>query len=63
MRLRSGGGDVEAHWYAFVLLGGVLVVDAGRATVSLRHGRRERNAALIASAWHFALRLRRHHRR
>ena len=54
LRLRSGGGDVQAHWYAFVLLGGVLVVDAGRVTVSLRVGRRERNAALLASAWHFA---------
>jgi cation diffusion facilitator family transporter len=54
LRLRSGGGDVQAHWYAFVLLGGVLVVDAGRAMVSLRVGQRERNAALLASAWHFA---------
>jgi len=54
LRLRSGGGDVQAHWYAFVLMGVVLVVDAGRATVSLRTGRSERNAALIASAWHFA---------
>ena len=53
-RLRSGGGNVEAHWYAFVLLGGVLVVDAARYTVSLRTGRRERNAALLASALHFA---------
>jgi cation diffusion facilitator family transporter len=54
LRLRSGGGDVQAHWYAFVLLAGVLVVDAGRAMVSLRVGQRERNAALLASAWHFA---------
>ena len=54
LRLRSGGGDVQAHWYAFVLMGVVLVVDAGRATVSLRTGRSERNAALMASAWHFA---------
>ncbi len=54
LRLRSGGGGVEAHWYAFALLVGVLAVDAGRTTVSLRSGRRERNAALLASAWHFA---------
>jgi len=53
LRLRSGGGDVQAHWYAYVLLGGVLAVDAGRATVSMRIGQRERNAALLASAWHF----------
>ena len=54
LRLRSGGGNVQAHWYAFVLLGGVLMVDAARASVSWRTGRRERNAALLASAWHFA---------
>ena len=54
LRLRSNGGGVEAHWYAFVLLGGVLVVDAGRAGISLRLGRRERNAALLANALHFA---------
>ncbi|MDX6495063.1 MAG: hypothetical protein QOE17_1049 [Gaiellales bacterium] len=53
-RLRSSGGGVEAHWYAFVLLGGVLVVDAARTGVSLRLGRRERNAALLANALHFA---------
>ena len=44
----------DATWYAFVLMGGVLVVDAARATVSLREGRRGRNAALIANAYHFA---------
>jgi cation diffusion facilitator family transporter len=54
LRLRSGGGDVQAHWYAFVLLGGVLAVDAGRSILSYRVGRRERNAALVASALHFA---------
>jgi len=35
-------------------MGGVLVVDAGRTAVSLREGRRGRNAALIANAYHFA---------
>ncbi|HEV8450392.1 MAG TPA: cation diffusion facilitator family transporter [Gaiellales bacterium] len=54
MRLRSGGGDVQPEWYAFVLLFGVLIVDAARWSVSFRTGTRERNAALIASAWHFA---------
>jgi cation diffusion facilitator family transporter len=53
-RLRSGAGGVEAAWYAFALLAGVLVVDATRVSVSLRTGRRERNAALLANAWHFA---------
>jgi cation diffusion facilitator family transporter len=54
MRLRSGGGDVQPEWYAFVLLFGVLIVDAARWSVSFRTGIRERNAALLASAWHFA---------
>jgi len=54
MRLRSGGGDVQPEWYAFVLLFGVLIVDATRWSVSFRTGTRERNAALLASAWHFA---------
>ena len=54
MRLRSGGGDVQSEWYAFVLLFGVLIVDAARWSVSFRTGIRERNAALLASAWHFA---------
>ena len=54
MRLRSGGGDVQPEWYAFMLLFGVLVVDAARWSVSFRTGTRERNAALMASAWHFA---------
>jgi cation diffusion facilitator family transporter len=53
-RLRGGGGHVDTAWYAFVLLVGVLAVDAARTTVSLRAGRRGRNAALIASAIHFA---------
>jgi cation diffusion facilitator family transporter len=54
MRLRSGGGDVQPEWYAFLLLFGVLIVDAARWSVSFRTGTRERNAALLASAWHFA---------
>ena len=54
MRLRSGGGDVQPEWYAFVLLFGVLIIDAARWSVSFRTGTRERNAALLASAWHFA---------
>jgi len=54
IRLRSGGGDVQPEWYAFVLLFGVLIVDAARWSVSFRTGTRERNAALLASAWHFA---------
>ena len=37
----------------FVVIGLVLVIDATRAAVSLRTGRSQRNAALIANAWHF----------
>jgi cation diffusion facilitator family transporter len=54
LRLRSGGGNVEAHWYAFALLGAVLVVDATRSVLSYRVGRAEHNDALVASAVHFA---------
>jgi cation diffusion facilitator family transporter len=53
-RLRSSSHDVDPTWYAFALMGGVLVVDATRTAVSLREGRRGRNAALIANAYHFA---------
>jgi divalent metal cation (Fe/Co/Zn/Cd) transporter len=43
-----------APWYAFAALLVVLAVDAGRTGVSLRQGRIDRNAALLANAWHFA---------
>ncbi len=52
-RLRHGGSQVDAAWWTFALVAGVLCVDAGRFAVSLRIGRRG-NAALIANAWHFA---------
>lgn len=54
IRLGSGSSPVQARWYAFAALVVVLAVDAGRAALSLRGGRLERNAALIANAWHFA---------
>ncbi len=53
IRLASNGHQVHATWYAFALLVSVLAVDAGRTVASLRLGRRERNQALIANAWHF----------
>ena len=46
-------GHVDAHWYALVVIGGVLVVDATRATVSYRAGRRYHSPALEANALHF----------
>jgi cation diffusion facilitator family transporter len=53
VRLNSGSSPVDARPYVFAVMAFVLVVDATRATLSLRQGRRERNAALIANAWHF----------
>jgi cation diffusion facilitator family transporter len=53
LRLQSGSSPINPRPYVFVVIGFVLVLDATRATVSLRTGRRQRNAALIANAWHF----------
>jgi cation diffusion facilitator family transporter len=53
VRLQSGSSPINPRPYVFVVIGFVLVLDATRATVSLRTGRRQRNAALIANAWHF----------
>jgi cation diffusion facilitator family transporter len=53
MRLSSGSSAVHPRAYVFVVVGLVLVIDATRATVSLRTGRSQRNAALMANAWHF----------
>jgi len=53
LRLRSGSSPVDARPYVFAVILFVLAVDASRAVLSLRQGRRERNAALLANAWHF----------
>jgi len=45
---------VHAAWYAFAVVGIVLVVDATRAVLSWRASRRYRSAALGANALHFA---------
>jgi cation diffusion facilitator family transporter len=47
-------GQVDAHWYALVVVAAVMVVDATRATVSYRTGKRYGSAALQANALHFA---------
>ena len=44
---------VEATWYAFVVIGVVLVVDVSRTVVLWRASRRYRSPALAASALHF----------
>jgi cation diffusion facilitator family transporter len=53
LRLRSGSSPVDARPYVFLTILFVLIVDATRMVVSLRQGRIEHNAALIANAWHF----------
>jgi cation diffusion facilitator family transporter len=45
---------VEATWYAFVVIGVVIAVDASRTFVSFRGSRRYGSAALQANALHFA---------
>ena len=54
-RLAAGdGGHVEATWWAFVVLGVVIAVDASRMLASRRSARRFGSAALAANALHFA---------
>jgi cation diffusion facilitator family transporter len=47
-------GHVDPRWYALVVIGGVIVLDATRAGISYRAGRRYRSPALQANALHFA---------
>jgi cation diffusion facilitator family transporter len=47
-------GQVDPRWYALVVLGVVIVVDATRAIVSFRASRLYGSAALAANALHFA---------
>jgi cation diffusion facilitator family transporter len=46
-------GQVNPKWYAFVVLAGVIVVDASRTFVSYRTSRRVKSPALQANALHF----------
>jgi cation diffusion facilitator family transporter len=47
-------GQVDPKWYAFVVIGAVIVVDASRAFVSYRAGRQLASPALQANAVHFS---------
>ncbi len=47
-------GQVDPKWYAFVVLGVVIVVDASRTFVSYRAARSLRSPALQSNALHFA---------
>jgi cation diffusion facilitator family transporter len=54
-RLISGDGHaVDAAWWAFVVLGLVIAVDAARMFASSRAARRHTSAAFAANALHFA---------
>ncbi|MDQ2982604.1 MAG: cation-efflux pump [Actinomycetota bacterium] len=46
--------SVKPAWYALVVLGIVIVVDASRTVVSLRAARRYQSSALAGNALHFA---------
>ncbi|MEA2155517.1 MAG: hypothetical protein QOE11_1657 [Solirubrobacteraceae bacterium] len=52
--LASNASQVEAHWWALLVLGVVIVIDASRALISMRASRRHHSAALAANALHFA---------
>ena len=46
--------DVDATWWAFVVIVVVLLIDVSRTLTSLRTGRRFHSAALLSNALHFA---------
>jgi cation diffusion facilitator family transporter len=52
--LGSDEPGVDATWYAFLVIGIVIAVDASRALISARAARRFRSAAFQANALHFA---------
>jgi cation diffusion facilitator family transporter len=45
---------VDATWYAFAVIGIVIVIDLSRAVISLRAARRYDSPALLSNAVHFA---------
>lgn len=55
IRLAGRGGTVDAHWYVFVVLLVVIVIDSSRSIVSHRGAQRHDSAALGANALHFTL--------
>jgi len=54
LRLANGGHEVDATWWTFAVVGAVIAIDASRATILWRAGRRYRSPALAASSFHFA---------
>ncbi len=53
-RLVEGTSDVDATWYALLVICVVIVIDASRAAVSHRASREFQSPAFAASALHFA---------
>ena len=53
-RLVDGTSDVDATWYALVVIVVVIVIDASRAAVLHRSSRAYQSPAFAASALHFA---------
>jgi cation diffusion facilitator family transporter len=53
VRIFEGSHEVDAAWWALLVIGVVIVVDAARAAVSFRAGRRYASPALVTSAFHF----------
>lgn len=53
-RLVQGTSDVDATWYALLVICLVIVIDASRAAVSRRASRQFQSPAFAASALHFA---------
>ncbi len=54
-RLAGNGRAADARWYVLAVIGGVIVIDAGRSLASRRAARRHASAALSANAQHFTL--------
>jgi cation diffusion facilitator family transporter len=52
--LSSNASQVEAHWWALLVLVVVIAIDGSRALISLRASRKYSSAALAANALHFA---------
>ena len=52
-RLLGESHEVDAAWWAFVVIGVVIVIDATRARISFRAGRRYESPAFTANAVHF----------
>jgi cation diffusion facilitator family transporter len=52
-RLAQGGADIDVGWFALAVIGVVIVIDASRATVSVRAARKYASPAFATSAVHF----------